>query len=149
MIHLKGNLFSGNENIIAHAIFGDCRKVFPNAGFAAALRERHPEAYNKIDGKGFLTGRSIRVQLSNGKVVFHLITKERVTDKVYHDPEIYYDALHEALIDMATDIKLLYNDNKVAIPKIACGLDGGKWDKVEKILESVEKWGIEFVVYTL
>ena len=64
--------------------------------------------------------------------VFNLITKERY----FHKPT--YSSLRYSLCAMR-DIAVKNKINKIAMPKIGCGLDGLQYDKVEKIIKEVFK----------
>lgn len=59
--------------------------------------------------------------------VFNLVTKERGFLKPT------YDDLFEALVSMRNLMVDLYI-TKLAMPQIACGLDGLNWDKVEEMI---------------
>ena len=71
--------------------------------------------------------------LVNDKV-FNLVTK----DKYFQKPT--YDSLKKALINMKIlmlNHPELMKTNKVAMPRIGCGLDKLDWDKVKLIIEEV------------
>lgn len=64
--------------------------------------------------------------------VFNLVTKSRC----YHKPT--YESLRNALEDMLDQMK----ENKIeklAMPRIGCGLDQLEWDKVQEIIIDVFK----------
>ncbi len=72
--------------------------------------------------------------------VFNLVTKR----KAFHKPT--YDSLREALEDMAEQVEELEIE-KIAIPKIGCGLDRLNWELVKEIIEDVfEDIDIEILV---
>ena len=62
--------------------------------------------------------------------VFNLITKEHY----WHKPT--YSSIRGALEDMKIEC-LLHNIQKVAMPKIGCGLDRLEWNKVRDIIFDV------------
>ena len=62
--------------------------------------------------------------------VFNLVTKERC----FHKPT--YDELYNTLIDMREQCEL-FNITKLAMPRIAAGLDRLDWEKVKDIIEDV------------
>lgn len=64
--------------------------------------------------------------------VFNLITKRNYWEKPT------YETLGKALTVMKTMI-LLTNKRKIAMPKIACGLDGLQWDRVRRIIKEIFK----------
>ena len=61
--------------------------------------------------------------------VYNLVTKARY----FHKPT--YDTVKHSLC-MMRDI---YSPEKIAMPKIGCGLDGLEWDKVREIIKDVFK----------
>lgn len=72
--------------------------------------------------------------------VFNLVTKERY----WHKPT--YDSIEGALEDMKVEC-LLHGINKVAMPKIGCGLDRLEWGIVKGIIFRVfEDTSIEIKV---
>lgn len=71
--------------------------------------------------------------LVNDKV-FNLVTK----DKYFQKPT--YDSLKKALINMKIlmlNHPKLMKTNKVAMPRIGCGLDKLDWDKVKPMIEEI------------
>lgn len=64
--------------------------------------------------------------------VLNLVTKERY----YHKPT--YKSIKQAL-EMMQIVCVVNNIHKVAMPKIGCGLDKLKWDKVSEIVKDVFK----------
>ena len=62
--------------------------------------------------------------------VFNLVTKERYFQKPT------YKSIKEALIKMRT-ICIQKDINKIAMPKIGCGLDRLEWRKVSEIIKDV------------
>ena len=71
---------------------------------------------------------------------FNLVTKP----KCYHKPT--YDSLREALIEMREQMDML-NVNKLAMPKIGCGLDRLQWPNVYDIIcEVFEDTDVEILI---
>lgn len=62
--------------------------------------------------------------------VFNLVTKE----KYYHKPT--YQSLKRAL-EYMKDMMIDFHIDKVAMPRIGCGLDKLDWDRVKEIIEDV------------
>ena len=61
---------------------------------------------------------------------------------------IRYDALKTCLSKIASKAKLL--NATVHMPRLGCGLAGGKWEEVEKIInETLIAENIQTYVYTL
>lgn len=134
---VKGDLFSADDSYyFAHCVSADYAL---GAGIAKQFRDRM-----NMREKLFL-------QHDNPKVgsaylvdnVFNLVTKERYFQKPT------YESLCRALIDMVVQCVPL-GINKIAMPKIGCGLDKLDWNAVRAIIEAtVWQENIEIVVYEL
>lgn len=86
----------------------------------------------------FTGGESLRVD-----DVLNLVTKE----KYYHKPT--YHTLRQALEDAKEDCLALHI-NKLAMPRIGCGLDRLEWNKVYEIIcETFEDMDIKIVICEL
>lgn len=127
---------------LAHCISGDYSL---GAGIAAQfvdvynMRYKLHRNYPIPDGEKFANvGEALLIDN-----VFNLVTK----DRVYHKPT--YDTLIETLEDMKEQCENL-DINKIAMPRIGCGLDGLSWDTVEKIIKEVfEDTYMEILICTL
>ena len=127
---------------LAHCISGDYSL---GAGIAAQfvdiynMRYKLHRNYPIPDGEKFANvGEALLVDN-----VFNLVTK----DRVYHKPT--YDTLIETLEDMKEQCENLDID-KIAMPRIGCGLDGLSWDTVEEIIKEVfEDTDMEILICTL
>lgn len=120
---------------LAHCISGDY-------ALGAGIAKQFVETYNMrekllsqfpimrtTEGKDYEAHVGLAFLVDN---VFNLITKPRCFNKPT------YDMLKCALADMRdqmTDLKV----EKLAMPRIGCGLDGLEWDKVKEIIEDVFK----------
>lgn len=75
------------------------------------------------------------------KGVYHLVTK----DRYFHKPT--YRDMVGALFDLRY---FTHNSDKIAMPKIGCGLDKLEWSKVRKIIFDVfESTDVEILVCSL
>ena len=127
---------------LAHCISGDYSL---GAGIAAQfvdvynMRYKLHRNYPIPDGEKFANvGEALLIDN-----VFNLVIK----DRVYHKPT--YDTLIETLEDMKEQCENL-DINKIAMPRIGCGLDGLSWDTVEKIIKEVfEDTYMEILICTL
>lgn len=83
------------------------------------------------------------INFTNDRTIFNLVTKRNYWMK----PELIY--IKNALLwmkEMCED----HDIKKVAMPKIACGLDGQKWSDIKPLIEEVFKdTDIEFWVCSL
>lgn len=127
---------------LAHCISGDYSL---GAGIAAQfvdvynMRYKLHRNYPIPDGEKFANvGEALLIDN-----VFNLVTK----DRVYHKPT--FDTLIKTLEDMKQQCENL-DINKIAMPRIGCGLDGLSWDTVEKIIKEVfEDTDMEILICTL
>lgn len=131
---IKGDLFNAPIDFyLAHCISADYKL---SAGIAVQFDKRYNmrSKLNKIGYVGFPN-----VLLIDN--IFNLITKE----KYYHKPTNF--TIHETLIKMY-DICKNNNINKLAMPKIGCGLDRLQWGKVSQMIKDVfQNMDIEIRIY--
>lgn len=127
---------------LAHCISGDYSL---GAGIAAQfvdvynMRYKLHRHYPIPDGEKFANvGKALLVDN-----VFNLVTKARV----FHKPT--YDSLYETLMDMKEQC-IEWDITKLAMPRIASGLDRLDWLLVKDIIEDVfEDMDIEILVCVL
>lgn len=77
----------------------------------------------------FGIGYCIPTALPEPHGAFNLVTKERY----WHKPTLI--SMKQALLDMRERIP--YPDDKIAMPKIGCGLDRLNWVDVERLIRSI------------
>jgi O-acetyl-ADP-ribose deacetylase (regulator of RNase III) len=77
----------------------------------------------------------------DGKIVLNMFTQENFGggDRLY----LSYEALEKCFQKVVDDGTI----KELAIPKIGCGLAGGDWDKVKKIINKVTGDDVSIVVY--
>jgi O-acetyl-ADP-ribose deacetylase (regulator of RNase III) len=102
------------------------------------MRERYPEAFeadwNTSPGSRDKLGTFTYAALKD-KIVFNLYTQHRYgIDRVHVD----YDAVRDSLSAMRSYLEenCDYDQVKIGLPMIGCGLAGGDWDVVSKIVEN-------------
>lgn len=126
------DLFSvGDEYTLAHCISADFAL---GKGIAAEFNRRfklksalkHDHYYYQMEW--VRTGREHGCIYENG--VLNLVTKERYFEKPT------YESLEGALEDAKVEC-LLHNIRKIAMPKIGCGLDKLRWNRVRTIIFDV------------
>lgn len=136
---VQGNLLNATENIICQQV--NCQGVM-GAGLAKQIRNEYPEVYTsykrfcegcKDNDKRTLLGKVQTVMTSDGKVIANLFGQYNYgRDKQYTD----YKALKECF-EGILKVASMFNDS-IAIPyEIGCGLAGGDWNVVYKIIEDV------------
>jgi O-acetyl-ADP-ribose deacetylase (regulator of RNase III) len=123
------------------------------AGFSGALSSRYPiveQQYRKWwrECFGKLNLGDIQViQVRSDIAVINMIAQNGVVSKDNPTP-IDYDALEKCL--SKAGIEISENSASAHMPRIGCGLAGGKWEEVEpKVKEQLLKRGINVNVYDL
>ncbi|KAI1893128.1 hypothetical protein AGOR_G00140720 [Albula goreensis] len=136
--HVKGDLFScPPEEALAHCISEDCRM---GAGIATLFKKKFGgvdelKAQKKMPGECAVLWRN--------RWVYYLITKKRAS----HKPT--YDSLRQSLEAMKAHC-LEMGVTRLSMPRIGCGLDRLKWEKVSVILEEVfQDTSVCITVYSL
>jgi O-acetyl-ADP-ribose deacetylase (regulator of RNase III) len=136
----KGNLFEGTETVIIHGC--NAQGQFAS-GFAGAVRERHPfayEAYTAVARSSNLVLGSI-IWASEGNLsIANAITQEHYG----RDGRQYvsYDAIRLAMetINLAGQDGIPFSVNRngfdhIAMPLIGASLGGGDWNVISEIIE--------------
>lgn len=122
------------------------------AGFVLALSKKWPsteDAYRRWhkdgvhQGTPFELGRVQYVETSSpGITVVNMIAQGEYT----HGVAVKYDKLEECLAEVATVASR--EGSSVHMPRIGCGIAGGKWEEVEPIVErTLVNKGIQVCVY--
>jgi len=128
----KRDLFSvGDDYYFAHCISQDFAL---GAGIAVEFNKRYNMA-ERLKQQNYFTyvcsqfAGSKCLQIDN---VYNLVTKF----KCYNKPT--YETLRKALVMMRLNV-VCDGIQKIAMPKIGCGLDRLQWNKVKEIIEDVFK----------
>ncbi|MBR2247051.1 MAG: macro domain-containing protein [Bacilli bacterium] len=116
------------------------------AGIAVQFQKRYNtrnELRSRCPNYKFHGGDCLGTGSRGTRAVFNLVTKKHSWQKpTYKDLE---DALYELL-----EVANLSGYKKLAMPKIGCGLDGLKWEKVKSIIQSVFEWSdMEIMICSL
>lgn len=125
------------------------------AGFVLALSKRWPEperCYRAWHQSGsaaedapFELGQVQFVEVGNDITVANLIGQRGIR-KVGRQPPIRYEAVESGLAKIA--VRSLATNASVHMPRIGCGLAGGRWEEIEPLIVSqlIEK-GVDVTVY--
>ena len=145
---INGNILNCSENIIVHQT--NCLGVM-GAGLALQLRKKYPIIFDKYKilcdlYKKFpnsLMGYTQIVNVDNSKYVMNCFGQLSYGTGLQTD----YESLKLSLNQVKEYAE--YNNLSVAIPyKIGCGLAGGDWNIVYKIIEDIfAKSPIKCVLY--
>lgn len=135
----------GGPKVLAHV----CNDLgLWGAGFVKAVsaRWKAPERdYRRAFADGGLKlGDVLFVDVSGELTVANMIAQRGV--RRHRGAPIRYEALRAALRQVARRAK--ERGASVHMPRIGCGLAGGRWEKVEPLLQKTLK-GLDVVVYDL
>lgn len=141
----KGNLLNAH-GLIVHGV--NCQGVM-GSGVAAQIRSKWPTVYEryKLDEEkiGLQLGDVQIVAVESGQVVANAVTQEFYGrgGKVYVD----YKAVRKCFREI-NKYAVLWNLT-VNFPLIGCGLAGGKWDIVSKIIDEELDDSLEKVLWLM
>lgn len=125
---IREDLFNNkDEYYLAHCISKDFAL---GAGIAKAFNKQYGMRKKLIEARGNGDIQFPKAVLIDN--VFNLITK----DKYFQKPT--YDSLMKSLLEMKEQI-VEKNITKLAMPKIGCGLDKLKWNRVSSIIKDIFK----------
>jgi O-acetyl-ADP-ribose deacetylase (regulator of RNase III) len=115
------------------------------AGFVLAVSKRWEEpeiAYRSL--KQYILGHVQFVFVDEDIIVANMIA-QRDTNWFAGNPPIRYDALRRALKEVNKKATIL--DASIHMPRIGCGLAGGQWEEIEKLIQ--QEVTVEVTVYDL
>ncbi|WP_055667922.1 macro domain-containing protein [Desnuesiella massiliensis] len=133
---IEGNILDATENVICHQV--NCMGVM-GSGLAKQIRAKYPnvfEQYHKFvldNGKLQSLGMCQIVEVGKDKYVSNLFGQYNYgTNKIQTD----YAALKSAMSSLKTVCK--ESNLSVALPyNLGCGLAGGDWGIVSKMIEDI------------
>ena len=140
---------TSGKNIIVHI----CNNLGGwGKGFVLAISKRwsepeqaYREWYKYREENDFALGLTQLVQVEDDLYVGNMIAQQGLK-RVDNIPPIRYEAVRTCLSAIAIEAKKL--DASVHMPRIGCGLAGGKWEEIEPILlETLSSHNIEVYVY--
>lgn len=149
---VKGDLvemgLNGEFDMIAHGANCFCTM---NSGIAAQIKQKIPEAY-EADCRTTAVGDNMKlgnmsivsVPTREGSKFLHVVnayTQFNFTGRRIGKRDADYEAIREVFEKLNVSVQLMEASGnnpslKVGIPLIGCGLAGGDWDIVEKIINS-------------
>lgn len=139
---------SENNKIIVHI----CNDMGGwGKGFVMAISKRWKKPENQYrewfkSKDGFELGKVQFVQVEEDLWVANLIGQHKINKDENGNAPIRYDAIEDGLKEVASFAK--ENNASVHMPRIGCGLAGGKWEMIEPIiLQRLSNNDVEVVVY--
>ena len=146
--YIKGDLLKTDCEVIAHGC--NCR-LSMKSGVAKVITKKFSKV--RAADNTFMGGYATRDKL--GEVDFVNVNSKKIKivancytqyDYNRHSKPLDYDALDICLEKLKEFV--VENDYTLALPKIGCGLAGGSWSRVEKMINDI--FGdIEVKVYVL
>ncbi|MCD7899980.1 MAG: macro domain-containing protein [Bacteroides sp.] len=138
--YLKGDATSPHASgikIIAHV----CNDLGGwGKGFVLAISKRWPEPekdyrewYRNRNGNDFALGNIRIVQVEPSIYVANMIGQRGIKVSRSTGAPIRYDAIEACLEKLVKEARQL--NASVHMPRIGCGLAGGKWEKIEPLIE--------------
>lgn len=139
---------SENNKIIVHI----CNDIGGwGKGFVMAISKKWKKPENQYrewfrSKDGFELGKVQFVQVEEDLWVANLIGQHKINKDENGNAPIRYDAIEDGLNKIALFAK--ENNATIHMPRIGCGLAGGKWEIIEPIiLETLSENNIEVTVY--
>ncbi len=120
-------------------------------GFVVAISKKWKEPENQYrewfkNSDGFKLGAVQFVQVAADLWVANLIGQHKIYKDNDGNPPIRYEAIAEGLSKVAE--KAVDLDASVHMPRIGCGLAGGKWEQIEPLINNtLTNSGIKTTVY--
>ena len=108
------------------------------AGFVLALSKRwkEPEAAYRSKTK-YELGTVEIVQVEDDIWVANMIAQQGTGPDAKGNPPIRYSALRKCLGDVDYRAWMMGEDTTIHMPRIGCGLAGGRWELVQEDIEAV------------
>ena len=149
---IKGSILDAPQLFIAHGV--NCQNKM-GSGVAKVLFENHPKIKTQYhEFCDYVTKEYSSTELlgmadpviCETKIIFNCFTQF----KYGYDGSLYlnYEALEECLSEVVERMRYI-GGKELAIPKIGCGLAGGDWEKVKKIINEQTSDIIDVYVYYL
>lgn len=137
----KENILNASEQIIVHQVN---ELGVMGAGLAKQIKEKYPkmfEAYKKYASPDKI-GQCLLIRVEEDKYIANFFSQRGIS-RTHQTTD--HKAFEKCLIQLSEYIK--QNNMTVAFPyKIGCGLAGGNWDIVSKL---IEKYIPNAVIYKL
>ena len=120
-------------------------------GFVMAISKRWKEPEKQYRNwfktkDEFELGNVQFVEVESELIIANLIGQHKIRKDEEGNPPIRYDAVRRGLNKVARKAKEI--NAEVHMPRIGCGLAGGKWEEIEPIiLEEISSLGIGVTVY--
>lgn len=138
IVYVTGDASLVTSGVIAHV----CNDVGAwGAGFTRSLSKAHPTVeaeYRRWSKQSdFDLGENQIVQVSDSLLVCNMVAQHGLPSKqrrILGDVPLQLDALDVCLLNLSDSCRQ-WNASTVHMPRIGCGLAGGKWEDVEPLIQ--------------
>ncbi|MFA5366668.1 MAG: Appr-1-p processing protein [Dehalococcoidia bacterium] len=137
---------NGNKKAIIVHICNDKRRW--GAGFVLALSKKWDgpeETYRNMPDEMMSLGNVMIIPVENDILVANMIAQHDIKPGEHGEPPIRYGALKTCL-EKVNDLAKAINAD-IHMPRIGCGLAGGKWETVVKMIRQAVT--VDVTVYDL
>ncbi|MFC3160031.1 macro domain-containing protein [Chryseobacterium arachidis] len=119
-------------------------------GFVLAISKRWKKPENEYrkwfqNSANFTLGETQMVQVENDLWVCNMIGQHKTISNSKRISPIRYEAVEQCLNKLSDEALKL--NASVHMPRIGCGLAGGKWEEIEPIIERTLLNNVEVYVY--
>lgn len=127
---IEDDIVTGNYDVFCHQV--NCKGVM-GAGIAKQIRSRYPEVYREYMSGRKVLGEIGIVRTHDDRICVNMFAQDGYgRDRRYTD----YEAFEKCLLRLQRFLSESHRDWKLAFPyKIGCGLAGGDWRVVSKMLQ--------------
>ena len=145
---IQGDLLKHKTDILVHGV--NCRGKMAS-GIALAIRKLYPKVYTDYiemwsryyREPEFLLGKVIYTEINSGLIIASAFTQLNYgyCGKKY----VSYDAVDTAFADI--NHKAVELNMVIKFPMIGCGLGGGNWNIVSKIIEENQSPNVRCILF--
>jgi O-acetyl-ADP-ribose deacetylase (regulator of RNase III) len=141
---VNGDILDAKENVIAHQV--NCMGVM-GGGLAKQIKDKYPEVYDKYKqlcaNKPFkedLLSSALICKTKDGKYIANLFGQYNYGKNAIQTDYMALKLSLKGLVRECLSLHHILEGKSIAIPyNIGCGLGGGDWNIVYKIIEEVFK----------
>lgn len=147
IIHHKGDLLKSDCNVIVHQV--NCQGVM-GSGIAKQIKETYPSVFEQYRKRYLSNGAKLgEIDICNvggDRMVVNLYSQDKYLPRGVRHTN--YEAFKDGLTELKKSISYWGSTNlfKIGFPyRIGCGLGGGDWKIVRRLIEEVfpDPWQIQ------
>lgn len=139
IVFKKGDILDSCADMICHQV--NCQGVM-GAGLALQIRNKYPTVYvrykthvDKIENKRLLLGFTLFTSINGDSDIPFIVNCFNQYGYGRDSKQTVYPAMRESFTTLRRICESTYDSCTIAVPyKMGCGLGGGDWDEVLKII---------------